>query len=138
MLTEDKKKILNSKSLEELAKENKELLDKIRQNAILLHMKKINEKHDKEEKKMSELLKKARKTFAFHAISNSPIDFIKVQKFIEEFWKKLGKNISKFIVINNFVYIKSKENLIISDREMGIDGTVTLEQINPKDIIKVQ
>ena len=49
MLTDENKKILNTKTFEEIAKENKELLEKIRKNTILLHMKKINMKHEKEE-----------------------------------------------------------------------------------------
>ena len=138
MLTPEKKKTIETRSIEEISQENKILFDKIRKNSIILHMKKINEKHEKEEKKMEELLPKSRKTFAFHVISKDKINFEEIHRFIEEFWKKMGKNISKFIVLNQFIYIKSKENIIIADREMGITPTCKLEQINPKDIIKVQ
>jgi len=138
MITPEAQKEIEKRTIEEISSENKKLLDKIKHNSIILHMKKTLDKSEKEKQKMKELLEKPRKTFAFHIISKDKPNLEEIHKFTYEFWKKLGKNILKYIILNDFIYIKSKENIIISQSEMGISETCTLSQVNPKDIIKLQ
>ena len=138
MITPEIQMDIEKRTIEEISTENKQLLDKIKKNSIILHIKKMNEKADKEKQRLEKTLPKARKTFAFHIISKDPINIEVIKKFCEEFWKKLGKNISKFIIINNFIYIKSKENITITDHELGITDSCKLVQVYPKDIIKLQ
>ena len=138
MITPEIQMDIEKRTIEEISTENKQLLDKIKKNSIVLHIKKLNEKAEKEKEKMEKTLPKARKTFAFHIISKDTVNMENIKKFCEEFWKKLGKNIAKFIMINNFIYIKSKENVVITDRELGITDSCKLVQVYPKDIIKLQ
>lgn len=138
MLTTQIQKTIENRNLDDIIKENRELIAKLKQNSIAMHIMKINEKHEKDKKKLEELLIKPRKNFAFHVIEQEKTDLSIIKNYIEKIWEKTGKNITKFIMLNNFIYIKSKENIIISDTHLGITDKCYLEQVNPKDIIKLQ
>jgi len=131
-------KIIKNRSIDEISKENKNLLEKLKQNALELHTKKLNEKKEKEQKTLENILNSSRKLFGFHIHSKDQIDFEKTKNFVETLWKTMGKNINKFIYINNFIYIKSKENMKLTDKYLGITDSCKLEQINPHQILQLQ
>ena len=52
--------------------------------------------------------------------------------------KKIGtQKMSKWFILNNYIYFTINHNIIMNENKINVND-IELEQINPKDLIKLQ
>ena len=130
---------IETRTIDQISKENKELLEKLRYNAQCIRLKKQEMQEEKESKKFQEILNKNRKTFAFSLKSEKDtLDIAEINKFINEFFLNLHISIKKIIILNKFLYVTTKQNLKFNQPTIILHDTYVLEQVNPHSLIKLQ
>lgn len=130
---------IETRTIDQISQENKELLEKLRYNAQCIRLKKQEMQEEKESKKFQEILNKNRKTFAFSLKSEKDtLDIAEINKFINEFFLNLHISIKKIIILNKFLYVSTKQNLKFNQPTIILHDTYVLEQVNPHSLIKLQ
>lgn len=133
------KKILHidSRTIEEIALDNKRLKDKLKYNLECLNMKRKELHENKHKESFNKLLEKNRKIFAFRCNIDTPIPEDKsnlIKNTINDLLAKNKAKICKIFTMNNFIYIKTNINIVIRAERLDLPDGNALIQINPKSI----
>jgi hypothetical protein len=129
----------NEKTVEQLAAENAILKAKLIANIRALREKKKILKDEKKFKQFENYINMPRRVFAFKVIypGGFKVDLANEVCF---YLKQLFGNVKviKQFMINEYVYVKIKSNVVLSRFEYACPNNISLIQIDPKLILKYQ
>ena len=134
-------KQIDGRTIDEIAHENQQLREKLKYNIECLNLKKKELQENKMTEAHKQLLEKSRKTFAFRLAIYymlKPDEQQKVYNQLNELIKKQKAKTMKIFMLNNFIYFKTNINIKLPFDKIPLEDGKQLEQINPKDILKLQ
>lgn len=141
MNTTPKIKQIDARSIQDIELENKHLREKLNYNLDCLKFKRQECSKIKQTESLKRLLEKNRKTFAFRI----NLDPIQTTQYQEECFNILKNTVSKYnnakiikiFMLNNFIYFKTNLNITLNLDKIPTNDGHQMEQLNPKDILKL-
>ena len=131
---------IDARTIEEIAKENEHLKEKLKYNIKCLNVKKNELKLKRLSDLQKEKLMKPRITFAFRINVDLPISLEQQRELREILEKEINKSNKKMISLirmNNFIYIKTNGPIILNETYSLSTGHIAC-QIDPKDFMRMQ
>lgn len=132
---EDVKLPEDSRTIEEIVLENTQMRDKLRYNMKVLSGKKRILKSEKQVNNFLMSIKFPRKVFAFKIIFPNGKGSVEAVNDACIYLKNIfGCPVTKQFCVNEYVYMKTKYNKVLSDTEYKLAKGIILVQVDPRSI----
>jgi UDP-N-acetylglucosamine 2-epimerase len=126
-------------TLEQLARRNAELTKELRQNISLLRLKKHELMNERQLNSFQKIISLERRVFAFRMIFPSNGNKIELINGVYDLIKDLCRvQLIKQFTINEYLYVKTKSNIILGEPTYMLSNGVKLEQVDPKYLFSLQ
>ena len=131
---------IDARSLDEISNEVTRLKEQLKYNTMCLNLKKKELTDNKMKDEFKKIIDKPRKIFSFRINCDRILPDIQlmIQNLLNKILSEKKAKMTKAFFLNNFIWYKTNINIVMNMDNLQLENGMVMEQINPKDIIKLQ